>query len=261
MDTKPDGKPDRRHIERKTIKAVRARVRELERERGAGLAAKPGCARTVQEMLTRHLDVVLVQRGRAPHTIIGYRSLCEHQIFPRWGGQRIDRLLPEHLEDGYRETLDAGLSPATVVKVHRILSSAYEIEVKRGNVARNPCRQLVDPPQLPLTDKAALDEAQARKVIAAAQGRRNSARWPVALACGLRQGEALGLRWPYVALDAGEPRIWWQLQRLPWQHGCDDPTACCVAWHRRPCPKRYPKAARRSGAHTSAYRPMPTGSA
>ena len=194
MGTKPDGKPDRRHIERKTIKAIRARVRELDRERGAGLAAKSFCARTVHEMLTRQLDVVLVQRGRAPHTIIGYRSLCEHQIFPRWRGQRIDRLLPEHLEDGYREILAAGLSPATVLKVHRVLSSAYAIEVKRGNAARNPCRQLVEPPQLRLADKAALDESQARKVIAAAQGRRNSARRSVGLACGLRQGEALGLR-------------------------------------------------------------------
>ena len=35
--------------------------------------------------------------------------------------------------------------------------------------------------------------------------------------------------------------------RLPWQHGCDDLSACCADRHRRPCPKRCPKAARRSG--------------
>jgi hypothetical protein len=106
-------------------------------------------------MLTRHLDVVLPQRGRAPKTIISYRSLCEHQIFPRWGSQRIDRLLPEYIEDGYAEMLAAGLSASTIVKIHAILSSAYEIEVRRENVARNPCR-LVERPRLPQPDKGAL---------------------------------------------------------------------------------------------------------
>jgi integrase len=246
MGTKPDGRADRRHIERKTLRAVRARVRELERQRDAGPVTNAGRVKTVREMLTRHLDVVLPQRGRAPHTIIAYRSLCEHQIFPRWGGQRIDRLLPEWVEDGYAQMLAAGLAASTVRKVHAILSSAYEIEVRRGNVARNPCRE-VEPPRLEQADKAAFNEAQARKLIAAAQSRRNAARWSVGLACGLRQGEALGLRWPYVDLDVGELRVWCQLQRLPWRHGCADPASCCAGRHRRPCPKRCPKAARKSG--------------
>ena len=72
MGTKADGKPDRRHIERKTLKAVRAWVRKLERQRDAGIAASAGRVRTVQEMLTRHLEVVLPQRGRAPLTIRSY---------------------------------------------------------------------------------------------------------------------------------------------------------------------------------------------
>jgi integrase len=38
-----------------------------------------------------------------------------------------------------------GLSASTIVKIHAILSSAYEIGVKRGNVARNPCRLLERP--------------------------------------------------------------------------------------------------------------------
>ena len=176
MGIKPDGKPDRRHIQRKSLPAVKRAVRDLERKRDAGQAGKPGRVRTVREMLTRHLDVVLPQRGRAPKTIVSYRSLCEHQIFPRWGGQRIDRLLPEHIEDGYAELLAGKLSASTVRKVHAILSSAYEIEVRRGNVARNPCR-LVEAPRLEQVARKALSEKQARAVIAAVRGRRNAARW------------------------------------------------------------------------------------
>ena len=147
MGTKTDGRPDRRHIARKSRPAVRRAVRELERKRDAGIAGKPGRVPTVEQMLTRHLDVVLTQRGRAPRTVDDYWSKCRNDIFPRWGGQRIDRLLPEQIEDGYAEMIRAGHAASHVRKVHAILSSAYEEQVKRGNVARNPCR-LVEPPAL-----------------------------------------------------------------------------------------------------------------
>jgi len=246
MGTKADGKPDRRHTERKTLKAVRAWVRKLERQRDAGIAANAGRVRTVQEMLTRHLDVVLPQRGRAPLTLRSYESLCREHIYPLWGGQKIDRLLPEHIEDGYAAMLGNGLSAGSVRKIHAILSSAYEIEVRRGNVARNPCK-LVEPPRLPRARKKALAAEQARAVLAAIAERRNASRWSVGLACGLRQGEALGLRWQFTDLDAAEMHIEWQMQRVPWRHGCDDIAKCAAAWHRRPCPRKCPKAARTSG--------------
>jgi integrase len=55
-------------------------------------------------------------------------------------------------------------------------------------------------------------------------------------ALGLRQGEALGLRWQYLDLDAGTLTVRWQLQRLAWRHGCADPHACAKDCHRSDCP-------------------------
>jgi len=152
----------------------------------------------------------------------------------------------QHIEDGYAEMLAGGLAAGTVRKVHALVSSAYEIEVKRGNVARNPCR-LVEAPRLEQADKASLSAVQARAVLAAVAKRRNATRWSVGLACGLRQGEALGLRWEYLDLESGEMQIWHQLQRLPWRHGCADVAKCTEGRHRRPCPRSCPKAARKSG--------------
>src|SRR5258706_14066962 len=63
-------------------------------------------------------------------------------------------LLPEYIEDGYAEMLAGGLSAGTIVKIHAILSSAYEIEVRRGDVAPNPCRP-VEPPRPPPPGKGA----------------------------------------------------------------------------------------------------------
>lgn len=282
MGTKPDGKPDRRHVQQRTLTGVRRRVRELEKARDAGMVNKPGRVPTVEQMLTRHLKVVLPQRGRAPRTIDDYLSKCRNDIFPRWGGQRIDRLLPEQIEDGYAEMLADGHAPGHVRKVHAILSSAYEIAVQRGHVARNPCK-LVEPPRIGQPELPSLTRTQVKAVLGIAQERRNSARWSVGLACGLRQGEALGLRWDYLvgqclacertfpAVECWaqrdgircpvcsaecviEARVWTQLQRLKWRHGCEDPHACGFggdvnpqtgkprpAVHRSPCPRPCPK--------------------
>jgi integrase len=244
--TKPNGKPDRRHIQRKNLPAVRRAVRELERKRDSGAVSRAGRLPTVEQMLTRHVQEVLPQRGRAPRTTLDYWSKCRNDIFPALGGQRIDRLRPEHVEDFYGAMLHEGHAAGHVRKVHAILSSALEEQVKRGYLPRNPCR-LVEPPALGQPSQVALTRRQARAVLAAVAGRRNAARWQVGLACGLRQGEALGLRWQYLDLEAGRMRVWYQLQRLPWQHGCPDAAACTRDRHRRPCPSRCPKAARKSG--------------
>lgn len=231
---KPDGSPDRRHVQRKSLAAVKKRVKELERKRDDGTAGRPGKLPTVEQMLTRHLTVVLPARGRAPRTIADYWSKCRNDIFPRWGKQRIDRLLPEYLEDGYAEMLAEGHAASHVLKVHRILSSAYAVQAKRaraygmagGSVLVNPC-DFVDPPAVTEPEKKSLSKGQARAVLATAAGRGNWVRWALGLACGPRQGEILGLRWPYLNIDVpegepGEMRIAWQLQRLTWEHGCAD---------------------------------------
>ena len=221
MGTKANGSPDRRHVQRKTLAAVRKRVKELERQRDAGRVANAGKPPTVREMLERHLAIVLPGRGRAPRTIAYYRSKCRNDIFPRWGGQRIDRLLPEQVEDGLAEMMAAGHAASHVRKVHAILSSAYAEQVARGNVARNPCEHVAPPPP-DEPDITALTQDQTRNIASVAISRPNGVRWSVGLATGLRQGEALGLRWSFINLDTGWMRVWYQLQRLTWEHGCGD---------------------------------------
>ncbi len=231
---KPDGTPDRRHVQRKSLASVKKRVKELERKRDEGTAGRPGKLPTVEQMLTRHLTVVLPGRNRAPRTIDDYWSKCRNDIFPRWGKTRIDRLLPEYLEDGYAEMLEEGHAPSHVLKVHRILSSAYEAQAKRsrkfgmegGTVLVNPC-EFVDPPTVTAPPKKSLTRKQARAALAKAQELGSWVKWATRLSLGTRQGESLGLRWPFLDIDVpdgepGEMRVAWQLQRLTWAHGCAD---------------------------------------
>jgi len=133
-------------------------------------------------------------------TLESYESAVRKHLIPGLGRHRLDRLRPEHLDQLYTALLDAGYSPATVLRHHRILSRALTVAVQRGHVPRNVAG-LVDPPaQRPSDIATALDLGEARAVLHAAAGVRNSARWTVALALGLRQSEALALQWKDVDL-------------------------------------------------------------
>jgi integrase len=129
------------------------------------------------------------------------------------GHHRLDRLQPEHVEAAWRALADEGLSPATVLVHHRILSRALKVAMQRGRVARNVVT-LVDAPTAVRPEVVPLSTDDVRAVLAAAAEAPNGARWSVALALGLRQGEALGLLWEDVDLDEGMLTVRRALQRV-----------------------------------------------
>jgi integrase len=234
MGVKNDGSPDRRHVTGKTEKAVTEKVRKLEAERDAGNAANAGRAPTVEQWATTYLADIAPAKI-TPKTLDGYWSLVRNWIIPNLGKHRLDRLQPEHLDKLYATMSAAGKAPSSILKTHRILSRMLKVAHRRGKVGRNVAT-LVDAPSVREVEIEPFTQAEARRVLRAAEGRRNGVRWSVGLALGLRQGEALGLRWKYVDLDKRVIRVWWQLQRLSWRHGCADPHTCGKDWHRPACP-------------------------
>jgi integrase len=238
---KPDGRPDRRHRMAPTEAEVKAKVKELEKQRAAGRVRKAGRPPTVEEWLAVWLDVVCSRRvedgSMAPRSLDDYRSKSKLYIVPGIGKHRIDRLAPEHLDKLYLDLLRRPLASSTVLKVHRIVSRALKVAMQREIVTRNVAT-LLDAPSADEIEIEPLTREEARAVLAEADHRRNGARWSIALAMGLRQGEALGLRWQYLDLDAGVMKVWWQLQRLTWRHGCEDPHACGQRLHRKACKQK-----------------------
>lgn len=241
MGVKSDGSPDRRHRTGKTKAEVTEKVRKLRNERDTGKNRKAGRALTVEQWMATYLDTIcelLVTSGKmAPRTLDDYRGKTRLWIVPLLGRHRLDRLLPEHLEAAYQAMYAAGLSPSTVLKIHRILSRALTIAVRREKVGRNVAK-LIDAPEAADYVAKPFDLEEACRILEAAKTRRNAARWSVALALGICQSEAIGLRWTDVDLDTGEIRPWFQLQKAAWRHGCDDPHACGERFHRPKCPKK-----------------------
>lgn len=108
--------------------------------------------------------------------------------------------------------LAAGLSPRTVQYLHAILRRSLRQALRWGLVTRNVAT-LVDAPRVRRPEIRPLTPDQARTFLDAVAGDRNEALYTVALAVGLRLGEALGLRWDDVDLDAGETHVRHTLQR------------------------------------------------
>ena len=103
MGTKADGKPDRRGSRPAQDSGRRPQARPGTRPGARPGPHHPGKANvpTVRQMLKDgHLTITLPSRGTAPKTIYSYQSDCRNHIYRLWGGQKIDRLLPEHIEDG-----------------------------------------------------------------------------------------------------------------------------------------------------------------
>lgn len=236
--TKPNGAPDRRHRQGPTEGDVRAKVKALEKARDAGSTRKAGRPPTVEQWLTTWMDTACARKvadgTMAPRTLDDYRSKCRLYLFPGIGKHRVDKLAAEHLDAMYLDMLRRKLSSGTVLKTHRIIARALKVAMQRDIVTRNVAT-LVEPPSAAEVEIDPLTQAEAKAVLTEASNRRNGARWSVALAEGLRQGEALGLRWKYVDLERGVMKVWWQLQRLTWQHGCEDPHACGAKHHRKGC--------------------------
>ena len=113
----------------------------------------------------------------------------------------------------YGQMLASGLSASTVLSTHRILSRALKVAMQRGKITRNVCT-LVDAPTPKRSESSPLTVDEARRVLHAAHSVRNPARWTVALALGLRQSEALGLKWSDIDLDRGTLSIRRGLHRV-----------------------------------------------
>ncbi|MET8025155.1 tyrosine-type recombinase/integrase [Streptomyces avermitilis] len=228
-----DGTPDRRHVERKTRAEVTAAVSELEKQRDAKTVRKPGKAWTVKAWLTHWIENV-APLAVNDNTMVGYGVAVRKHLIPGLGAHRLDRLKPEHIEVFYSKMQANGSKPATAHQVHRTLRTALNEAVRRGHLGKNPV-QLAKAPKTGEYEVEPYSVQEVQRLLKAADQHRNSARWAVALALGLRQGEVLGLRWEDVDLDGGFLVVRRSRHRPQYAHGCVDPCGRKAAGY---CPQR-----------------------
>jgi integrase len=230
---KDDGTPDRRHVERKIEAEVIRAVRELERQREAGKVRTAGQRWTVAQWLSHWVDNIAANAVRE-NTLAGYRVAVNSHLIPGIGAHRLEKLQPEHLEKLYTNMQRTGSAAGTAHQVHRTVRTALNEAVRRGHITSNPA-VLARPPRLSDEEFEPYTVDETRRLLETAANQRNGARWAIALSLGLRQGEALGLRWSDIDLDAGSLVVRRARQRPRWRHGCGGKCGRKMGGH---CPER-----------------------
>ncbi|MCC8453455.1 tyrosine-type recombinase/integrase [Streptomyces rochei] len=226
MGFKDDGTPYRRHLTRPTRKDLVEEVRRLEKQRDEGLARQPGKPWTVEKWLWHWVENI-AKPVVSENTYAGYEVAVRVHLVPGVGKHRIDRLEPEHLESLYRRMQRNGSKPATAHQAHRTIRTALGEAVRRGHAAKNAAA-LAKPPRIE-EEEAEVEPyslAEVQRLLIEANKRRNSARWMLALALGLRQGETLGLRWSDVDLDNEYLKLRRNRLRPKYRHGCPEASPC-----------------------------------
>jgi integrase len=221
---RPDGHPDRRHVMSRRKSVVAGKVKDLEQGRNTGSLLKPGEKWTVEEWLTHWLEDIAAPFVKV-NTLAGYRVAVNYHLIPGVGKHKLTELRPEHLERLYqdmllRKTKGGTLTkPATAHRVHRTVRTALNEAVRRGYLTKNPATlaktQRIDEDEV---EPYTVDEIQ--RLFRTATQTRNGARWAIALALGLRQGEALGLKWSDVDFKTQTLAIRRGRLRPQYEHGC-----------------------------------------
>lgn len=205
------GKRRRKTVYGRTRKEVALKLSEQQRAHlsGAVVVGSP----TVEQWLTYWLVHIAPERIKDT-SVEAYRQKIDRYIVPLIGNHRLEHLAVEHVRAMYQRLAGPcpepdgrgrcihnpahGLSPTSVRMVHSILGRALKVAVRERKVAHNVC-ELIDAPSPSPAGRKPLSLTEARKVLAIA----DDARWWCALYLGIRQGEALGLRWSSVNLERG----------------------------------------------------------
>lgn len=223
-----DGKRQRKWITGRTRAEVEAKRDAILRDaRPQDLTSK---SITVTEWSTRWLQQV--ESRVSPKTHSGYRAHVTHHINPAIGTTPIDKLAKKHVDDLRNHYRDTGCSGTTARNGHRCLSVMLRDAVREGLTHRNVAdTQHSAAPRSDTRERQMPTAEEAHRLLEAINASPFRPRWLVSLLTGARRGEAIGLEWDRVDLEAKTLDISWQLQQITPRHGCETPCGYTRASH------------------------------
>jgi integrase len=208
----PDG-PKRKYIYGRKYGDVKRKLAEAMGDAAKGIYFDDE-NQTVAQYMDRWLEDSA--RGDLGHRAYhNYKLQIRRHISPAFGRLKLSKLSAAHVQSLYAAKLRDGLKPSSVRYIHAVLHRALEQAVRFNLIPFNPASK-VDPPKVRQEEITPLDAEQARRFLndASEAGDRFEALYALSLTVGLRMGEALGLRWSDVDLNAKTLRVSRQLQRV-----------------------------------------------
>lgn len=205
------GKRKRKTFYANTRGEVQRKLNKALNDQETGLPVDVG-RQTVSQFLNHWLKTA-VEPALAPKTVSSYHDIVRLHIEPDLGCYQLRKLAPQHVQDLVDHKQEAGLSPRTVAYIRDVLRIALNRALKWGLVSRNVAA-LVDVPRRTKHEPQPFTPEEARAFLEAARSDRLEALYTVALALGLRKGEATGLRWEDIDLDNQTLHVRYALQRI-----------------------------------------------
>jgi integrase len=194
-----------------TRDSVRRDIQKAIRDWDRGLIVG-GDAQTVEQFLNAWVEDTAKPRLR-PRTYAGYKHHVKNNIVRGIGRLPLRTLTPQHVQRLLNEKSEAGLAARTVAGIRAVLRAALNDAVAWNVLDRNPA-QHVRPPRPERAEAVILSPEQAKGLLTTVKGHWLGPFISVALAVGLRLGEALGLGWKDVDLENKTVRITRALQRV-----------------------------------------------
>lgn len=166
---------------------------------------------TLEQFLLPWLEHVH-QKKIAETTYLRYLGLANKFIIPSLGRIALRNVTKKHIKELLESMAMCGQSARSAQQARALLSVAFNYAIEMEIVMANPVK-LVKNPSLPPTKRNPLSMEETQTLIKSVSGTFMAARIQIAVICGLRQGEALGLRWADVDLDKKIIHVRVQVQR------------------------------------------------
>lgn len=206
VDIGPDPVTGRRRQRSRTVRGTRAdaeRLRiKLVGEVDDGRFVDDGTLR-VADLAQMWIDARRTQVR--PNTLEGYQHKLKHLV-DAMGDLQARRVSGASLSALYGRLIAGGLSPRSVLHVHRVASRMFADAVRWGLLRENPANR-ADPPSIQEPELKVWTGTEIATFLAAASTDRWAPGWWLAATTGMRRSEVLGLRWSDVDLNAGHLEV------------------------------------------------------
>ena len=140
-----------------------------------------------------------------------YRSLAVQHINPSIGSYQVAKLTPKIINWFLSQMRNSGQSVRSLQQARALLSIALGEAENQGSIQSNPVRKVKNP-QGGERSFSPLTIGEVKRLLNTYEGTYLCARLHLALICGLRQGEVIGLRWRDVDFETGVIHIETQIQ-------------------------------------------------
>ena len=209
--SKPSGKPNIKYLTARTKTEANAKLKQevIRLAQGRPDTGKP---QTVKTYLTAWLTNTVKPNKRIT-TYESYETLCRVHMYPRIGQKKLADLTAQDVQLMLAEMIEAGASPATAKNARGVLRKALNDAMRADLLWRNVVT-LTDMPAQRTYHPKPLTAAELPRYLAASRGKRLEALFILLPAIGLREGEAFGLRWQDIDLEAGKLAVRQQIQRV-----------------------------------------------